>query len=181
MVFENLHHVMAGLGWDEANRGIKKLFSKSQEIDCDIFAFACQFDLLKSSEDIIHAGNLIHKTGFIKHSGDNMTGHGEGDDEKIFIDLDSLPAMYNKIIIAANIHGANEKKQNFGMIKNAFVRVYDSDNNNEICKLNLTRDYSEFTSIIFCELLKVGGVWKFNLIAHGTNDGTMKDIAQRLS
>ena len=67
------------------------------------------------------------------------------------------------------------------MIKNAFVRVYDSDNNNEICKLNLTRDYSEFTSIIFCELLKVGGVWKFNLIAHGTNDGTMKDIAQKLS
>lgn len=175
-----LSNVLIGLGWDEAKRSRGGFFApKPQAIDCDASALLLKGGKLYDKSDIIYFGNLQHKTGAVWHMGDNLTGAGEGDDEQIVVDLSRLPAEYDRIVIVVNIYQALQRKQHFGMIENAFIRLVDGKTNREMCKYNLTENYSGMTAMIFGEVYKHNGEWKFNAIGQGTNDPGIGQLAQR--
>ena len=111
--------------------------------------------------------------------GDNLTGAGEGDDEQIVVDLAAIPAEYDRIVIVVNIYQAYQRKQHFGMIQNAFIRLVDGRNNTEMCKYNLSEDYSNMTAMIFGEIYRHNGEWKFNAVGQGTNDPGLGELANR--
>lgn len=175
-----LANVLVGLGWDEAQPAKKGLFApKPQPIDCDASAILLQNGKLCSKEDLIYFGNLRHKSGTVQHMGDNLTGAGAGDDEQILVDLASIPAQYDRIVIVVNIYQAVQRKQHFGMIKNAFIRIVDGRNNQEMCRYNLSDDYSNMTAMIFGEIYRHNGEWKFNAMGQGTTDAGLGELANR--
>ena len=104
---------------------------------------------LLGPDDVVYFGNLQHRSGAVRHMGDNLTGAGEGDDEQIFVQLADLPQQYDKIVVVVNIYQAVQRKQHFGMIQNAFIRLVDASKNTEMCKYSLTDDYSGMTAMIF--------------------------------
>ena len=134
---------------------------------------------LCANEDIIYFGNLKHPTGTVQHMGDNLTGAGDGDDEQIIIDLAAVPQVYDKIVVVVNIYQAVQRKQHFGMIQNAFIRIVDARNNTELCKYNLSEDYSNMTAMIFGEIYRHNGEWKFNAMGQGTTDPGLGELANR--
>ena len=140
---------------------------KPKPIDCDAFALLLKNGKLTGKEDIVYFGNLTHKSRSVMHMGDNLTGEGEGDDEQIMIDLNQVPSEYDRIVIAVNIYQAEARNQHFGMIKNAFVRLVDARNNNEMCIYNLTENYSGQTAMLFGEVYRYNGEWKFSAIGTG--------------
>lgn len=174
-----LHRVMVGLGWDEVERPRGFFSPKPADIDCDASAFLCVDGKLMSNNDVVYFGNLKHSSGAVKHMGDNLTGAGDGDDEQIFVDLDALPAHYNKIAFVVNIYQAAERKQDFGLIKNAFIRICDGENDRELCKYNLSENYSGMTAMIFGEIYRYNNAWKFSAIGQATRDNSIGDIAKR--
>ena len=175
-----LANVLVGLGWDEAQPAKKGLFApKPQPIDCDASAILLQNGKLCSKEDLIYFGNLRHKSGTVQHMGDNLTGAGDGDDEQILVDLASIPAQYDRIVIVVNIYQAVQRKQHFGMIRNAFIRLVDGRNNQEMCRYNLSDDYSNMTAMIFGEIYRHNGEWKFNAMGQGTTDAGLGELANR--
>ncbi len=175
-----LSKVVIGLGWDEVQQGKAGLFSKKPKpIDCDASALLLINGKLTGKEDIVYFGNLRHKSGTIQHMGDNLTGAGDGDDEQIIVDLASVPAEYDRIVLVVNIYQAVQRQQHFGMIQNAFIRLVDARNNNEMCKYNLTENYSGMTAMIFGEVYRYNGEWKFNAIGQGTNDPGLGELANR--
>jgi len=175
-----LSKVVVGLGWDEAPQTKRGFFTpKPQPIDCDASAFLLRNGKLCANEDIIYFGNLKHPTGTVQHMGDNLTGAGDGDDEQIIVDLASVPQIYDKIVVVVNIYQAVQRKQHFGMIKNAFIRVVDARNNTELCKYNLSDDYSNMTAMIFGEIYRHNGEWKFNAMGQGTTDPGLGELANR--
>lgn len=179
-----LARVVVGLGWDEVKeaRGLLSLFtSKGNDIDCDASVFMLKNGKLCEEKDIIFFGNLKHKTGTVEHLGDNLTGAGSGDDERILVDLSKVPAEYDRIVFSANIYDAVKRKQHFGMIKNAFIRLIDARNNTEVCRYNLTEDYAGKTAMIFGEIYRHDGEWKFNAIGQGTNDVGIKHLSRRFA
>ncbi len=177
-----LSKVMIGLGWDEAKQSKFRLFGpKQSQIDCDASALVLQNGHLASNNDIVYFKNLQHKTGTVVHMGDNLTGAGEGDDERIGVDLARIPAEYDRIVIVVNIYQATARNQHFGMIKNAFIRIIDASNNTEICRYNLTDDYSGMKAMIFGEVYKHNGEWKFNAIGQGTQDDGLSQLANRFA
>jgi stress response protein SCP2 len=111
--------------------------------------------------------------------GDNLTGQGEGDDEQIIVDLAKMPSEYDRIVIVVNIYQAYQRKQHFGLIKNAFIRLVDAKTNTEMCKYNLSEDYSGMTAMIFGEIYRHEGEWKFNAIGQGTKDSGLGELANR--
>ncbi len=175
-----LSKVVIGLGWDEVQQGKAGLFSKKPKpIDCDASALLLINGKLTGKEDIVYFGNLRHKSGTIQHMGDNLTGAGDGDDEQIIVDLASVPAEYDRIVLVVNIYQAVQRQQHFGMIQNAFIRLVDARNNNEMCKYNLTENYSGMTAMIFGEVYRHNGEGKFNAIGQGTNDPGLGELANR--
>ena len=175
-----LSKVIVGLGWDEVQQQRRGLFApQPQDIDCDAFALLLVNGKLTNNQDIVYFGNLAHKSGSVKHMGDNLTGAGEGDDEQIVIDLNSVPSQYDRIVLAVNIYQAFERRQHFGMIQNAFIRLVDGRNNNEMCIYNLTENYSGMTAMLFGEVYRYNGEWKFSAIGQGTNDGSIGEFAKR--
>ena len=182
-----LGKVIVGLGWDEAPRLsgggglLGALFGGGggQSIDCDASAILLQDGKLRDKGDIVYFGNLRHSSGTVQHMGDNLTGAGEGDDEQIVIDLASIPAKYDRIVIVVNIYQAVQRHQHFGMIQNAFARIVDQRNNQELCKYNLTENYSGQLALIFGEVYRHNGEWKFNAIGQGTQDPGIGELAQR--
>lgn len=175
-----LSKVMVGLGWDEAKQSKFRLFAPKQaSIDCDASALVLRNGHLASNDDIVYFKNLQHKTGTVIHMGDNLTGAGDGDDEQIGLDLARIPAEYDKIVIVVNIYQATARNQHFGMIKNAFIRITDASNHMEICRYNLTDDYSGMKAMIFGEVYKHNGEWKFNAIGQGTQDDGLSQLANR--
>ena len=175
-----LSNILIGLGWDEAKRARGGFFApKPQPIDCDASALLLKGGKLYDKSDIIYFGNLQHKTGAVRHMGDNLTGAGDGDDEQIVVDLSRLPQEYDRIVLVVNIYQALQRKQHFGMIENAFIRLVDGKTNREMCKYNLTENYSGMTAMIFGEVYRHNGEWKFNAIGQGTNDPGIGQLAQR--
>ena len=180
-----LAKIIVGLGWDEVKQSSGKgifgaLFgSQPQAIDCDASAILLKNGKFTDKSDLVYFGNLKHKSGTVNHMGDNLTGAGDGDDEQIIIDLSKVPEQYDKIVIVVNIYQAVQRKQHFGMIENAFIRLVDARNNNEICKYNLTENYSGMTAMIFGEVYRHNGEWKFNAIGNGTTDPGLTELCRR--
>lgn len=191
----SLKKVVVGLGWDEAEQGgnsggfLGKILGGGAKtaIDCDASAILCGVDGKvvfagegnKISSDVIYFGNLQHPSGSVKHMGDNLTGAGEGDDEQIVVDLSSVPAQYERIVFVVNIYEAKKRNQHFGFIKNAFIRLVDAANNQELCKYNLSENYTDKTSMIFGELYRYKGEWKFNAMGEATLDGGLGELYRR--
>jgi stress response protein SCP2 len=174
-----LSKIVIGLGWDEAKQKRGLFAPKPQPIDCDASAILLQNGKLAQKQDLVYFGNLTHKSGSVKHMGDNLTGAGDGDDEQIVVDLSQVPAEYDRIVIVVNIYQAVQRRQHFGMIQNAFCRLVDARNNTEMCRYNLTEDYSGMTAMIFGEVYRHNGEWKFNAIGQGTNDPGLGELANR--
>ena len=126
-----LNKVIVGLGWDEVPQKKGFFAAKPQSVDCDASAFVLKEGKLRGTEDIVYFGNLKHKSNTVVHMGDNLTGAGAGDDEQIMIDLGQVPAEYDRIVLVVNIYQADKRKQHFGMIQNAFIRIVDARNNQE--------------------------------------------------
>ncbi len=175
-----LAKVIIGLGWDEVKRSKGGLFSlKPQAVDCDASALLLQNGKLLQKEDFVYFGNLKHQSGTVQHMGDNLTGAGDGDDEQIIADLAKMPAQYDRIVLVVNIYQAKQRNQHFGMIQNAFIRLVDGKTNQEMCRYNLTDDYSNMTAMIFGEVYRHNGEWKFNAIGQGTTDAGLAELANR--
>ncbi len=176
-----LTKLMVGLGWDAAEQPsgfFSRLFNGNVDIDCDASVFMCKGGRFVDNDDLVYFGNLEHHTHAVKHMGDNLTGEGEGDDEEIFVDLTKLPSDYDKLIFVVNVYKGFERKQHFGMIKNAFIRVVANDTNEEICRFNLTEDYSGKLAMIIGEVYKRGNDWKFNAIGNGTEDINLTELSK---
>ncbi|MDE5583062.1 MAG: TerD family protein [Ruminococcus sp.] len=174
-----LSSVIVGLGWDEAKKK-KGLFAKREaNIDCDASAILLTDGRLSAKEDVVYYAHLRHSSGGVVHKGDNLTGAGDGDDEQIVVDLTKVPQNVDRIIFAVNIYQAVQRNQDFGMIKNAFIRVVDSKNSTEMCRYSLTDDYSGCTAMIFGEIYRHGGEWKFNAIGQGTADAGLSELISR--
>ncbi len=177
-----LNKIILGLGWDPVDLKPRGFFSafKSMNIDCDASAFMLdENSKLRSNKDIIYFGNLKSKCRSVKHLGDNLTGDGDGDDEQIIVELKEVPSNISKIVFVVNIYSCKSRKQNFGMIKNAFIRGIDASNNKELMRYNLTDDYSDNTAMIFGELYRYNGEWKFKATGEGTNDCSITDLSGR--
>ena len=180
-----LAKVIVGLGWDEVKSssggGLFSSLFKAQpkSIDCDASAIMLKNGKFVDQKDLVYYGNLRHKSGTVNHQGDNLTGEGEGDDEQIIIDLSKVPQEYDKIVIVVNIYQAVQRNQHFGLIENAFIRLVDARNNKEMCKYNLTDDYSGMTAMIFGEVYRHNGEWKFSAIGQGTKDPGLVELCRR--
>lgn len=165
-----LHSVMVGLGWDEAPRSGGGLFGllPAKPIDCDASVILCGSNGKAVSENIndslVYYSNLTHPSGAIVHQGDNLTGEGEGDDEQIMVNLRQIPGNIEKLVFVVNIYDADVRKQHFGMIKNAFIRLVNMDDMSEICRYNLTENYNNMTGLVVGEIYRHNGEWKFNAI-----------------
>lgn len=176
-----LRHIMVGLGWDQVEQR-RGLFSKPvAEIDCDASAFLIDADTgkLYGGGDVVYFGRLKHATGCVVHQGDNLTGAGDGDDEQIFVDLANLDPGYSKIVFVVNIYQARERGQHFGMIRNAFIRLVDADTGRELCIYNLSENFDGMTAMVFGEVYRKDGEWKFNAIGQPTNDNDISALAAR--
>ena len=177
-----LSNLMVGLGWDAAKPEggfFKRLFGNVDQIDCDASVFVCQGGKFVDRDDLVYFGNLKHRSGAIQHMGDNLTGEGEGDDEQIFVNLDEMPGRYDKLIFVVNIYQAVERKQHFGMIKNAYIRIVDADTREELCRFNLSEDYTDMLSMIAGEVYRYKDEWKFNAVGSGTKDASLHDLEKR--
>lgn len=175
-----LKALVVGLGWDESPRKFS-LFSRRQDIDCDASAILvdAQSGKLRGPVDVVYYGNLTHRTGAVRHCGDNLTGAGDGDDEQIIVELNKVPADFSKIVFVVTIYKARERNQQFGMIKNAFIRIVDADTGKELCKYNLSENYEGKTAMIFGEVYRYNGEWKFGAIGEPTTDDGIAEMAAR--
>ncbi len=162
---------LVGLGWD-VNQ-----FDGGAAFDLDAAAFLCgENGKVSSDSDFIFYNNLEGKNGCVKHTGDNLTGAGDGDDEVIFINFAAVPPEVSKIAITVTIHDAVARKQNFGQVSNAFVRVCKIANETdtsgeEVIKYDLVEDFSIETAIVVCEIYRHGAEWKFSAVGSGYQGG----------
>ncbi|WML36891.1 TerD family protein [Clostridium sp. OS1-26] len=162
----SLKKMLIGLGWD-TNK-----YDGNNDFDLDAAAFCCGDDgKVHNDLDFVFYNNLKHSSGAIEHLGDNLTGDGDGDDEQISIDLSLIPQNISKINFTVTIHEAEERKQNFGQVSNAFVRVVNSDNDQELIRYDLGEDFSVETAIVVAEIYRHNGEWKFNAIGSGFQGG----------
>ena len=156
-----LKNVVVGIGWDV------NAFDTGGDFDLDAAAFCLtETGKVSGSNDFVFYGNLTHPSGAVQHLGDNLTGAGDGDDEQIKIDLSMVPANITRIAFTVTIYEAEARRQNFGQVSNAFVRIY-----NELIRYDLGEDFSIETAAVFGELYKNGDEWKFNAIGSGYQGG----------
>ncbi len=161
-----LQKVVVGLGWD-VNQ-----FDTGGDFDLDAAAFLLADNgRVPDQADFIFFGNLADPSGSVQHLGDNLTGVGDGDDEQIKVNLASVPAGVSKIAFTVTIYDAEQRQQNFGQVNNAFIRIYNEENGEELVRYDLGEDFSIETAIVFGELYKNGNEWKFNAIGSGYQGG----------
>ena len=161
-----LSKIVVGLGWDV------KRFDTGRDFDLDTAAFLLgENGKVLRNEDFVFYGNKLHDSSSVEHLGDNLTGAGDGDDEQIKVDLSLVPANITKIIFTVTIYEAEQRRQNFGQVNNAFIRIYNEVNGEELLQYDLDEDFSIETAVVFGELYKRGGDWKFNAIGSGYQGG----------
>ena len=161
-----LKKIMVGLGWDV------NAFDSGADFDLDAAAFMLGANgKCPTEKEFIFYGNLKHASESVIHMGDNLTGEGEGDDEQIMVDLTKVPANVERIAFTVTIYEAEERRQNFGQVSNAFVRIFNEVTGEEILRYDLGEDFSIETAVVFGELYKNGGEWKFNAIGSGYQGG----------
>ena len=161
-----LNNVVVGIGWD-INR-----FDTGGDFDLDSAAFMLtDAGRVSNQDDFIFFGNLTHPSGSVRHLGDNLTGAGDGDDEQIRIELSKVPANISRIAFTVTIYDAEQRRQNFGQVSNAFVRIFDENTGEELLRYDLGEDFSIETAVVFGELYKNADEWKFNAIGSGYQGG----------
>jgi tellurium resistance protein TerD len=162
----SLKNIMVGLGWDV------NAFDSGADFDLDAAAFMVGANgKCPTEKDFIFYGNLVHPSESVKHMGDNLTGAGEGDDEQIEVDLTKIPANIEKVAFTVTIYDADVRRQNFGQVSNAFIRIVDEATNQELIRYDLGEDFSIETAIVVGELYRHNGEWKFNAIGSGFQGG----------
>ena len=164
--------ILIGLGWDE-----RATDGAEFDLDASLFLLNLQ-GKARGDNDFIFYNKLTSDCGSVVHQGDNRTGEGDGDDEAIKIDLSQVPAEVNKVAVTVTIHDAQSRNQNFGQVANAFMRVVNDENNEEIARYDLSEDYSVETAMIFGEIYRHNGEWKFKAIGQGY-EGGLKALAIR--
>lgn len=176
----DLNRIMVGLGWDPAGKtGGFGFFKSAPNVDCDASVLMLQNDRFTDKKDLVYFGHKSSDDGSVVHSGDNLTGDGDGDDEVIMIDLKNVPSQYNKLVFVVNIYDSERRKQDFGMIKNAYIRVVNPQTNEEIIRYNLSDNYSGQTTLITGEIYRHENEWKFAAVGTGTTDANLSSICNR--
>ncbi|MBQ2443756.1 MAG: TerD family protein [Clostridia bacterium] len=161
-----LTNVVVGLGWDV------NMFDTGGSFDLDAAAFLLGDNgKVTKPEDFVFYGNLTHPSGSVQHMGDNLTGEGDGDDEQIKVNLSTVPPEISKIAFTVTIYDAENRRHNFGQVNNAFIRIYNEANGEELLRYDLGEDFSIETAVVFAELYKNGSEWKFNAIGSGYGGG----------
>lgn len=162
---------LVGLGWDV------NTYDGGHDFDLDAAAFLLgENGKVTKDEDFVFYNNLEGAGGAVKHTGDNLTGAGDGDDEVILINFDQMPQEVKKIAITVTIHDAAARKQNFGQVSNAYVRVAKMSNENDfngesVLRYDLVEDFSVETALVVCEIYRNGAEWKFNAVGAGFQGG----------
>jgi len=160
-----LTKVVIGLGWDPRS-------SDGSAFDLDGSAFLLKTDgKVRGDSDFIFYNNLKSTDGAVVHTGDNQTGQGDGDDESLNIDLSAIPADIDRVSFCVTIHEADARRQNFGMVGKAYIRCLNAANSSELARYDLSEDGSTETAMIFGELYRHGGDWKFRAIGQGFKGG----------
>ncbi|MFK4222392.1 TerD family protein [Streptomyces sp. NPDC019890] len=167
----NLTAVTVGLGWDVRT-------TTGTDFDLDASALLTNAEgKVASDGNFVFFNNLKSPDGSVEHTGDNLTGEGEGDDEQIKVNLASVPADVDKIVFPVSIYEAESRQQSFGQVRNAFIRVVNQADNNELARYDLSEDASTETAMVFGELYRNGPEWKFRAIGQGYASG-LRGIAQ---
>lgn len=181
-----LNKIYVGLGWDPVQQKsggglFGGLFggSKAAEVDCDASCLLLKNDKVYGKTDVVYFGNLRAASGAVAHSGDNLTGAGDGDDEVISVELNAIPSEYNKLVFVVNIYDARNRKQHFGMIQNAYIRVVNAATNEELIRYNLTDNYVDMMTLVTGEIYRHGNDWKFGAIGSGTQDASLGEVLKK--
>lgn len=160
-----LKNVIIGLGWDARP-------TDGQDFDLDASAFMLgENGKVRSDKDFIFYNQLKSSCGSVEHTGDNRTGDGDGDDETLILKLDQIPADVQRIAFTVTIHDADKRKQNFGQVSNAAIRVVNKDTGVEVTRYDLSEDASTETAMIFGEVYRHNGEWKFKAVGQGFSGG----------
>ncbi len=161
----DLKKVHVGLGWDERA-------TDGADFDLDASAFLLKVDgKVRSDADFIFYNQLRSQDGSVEHTGDNLTGGGEGDDEVVLVDLGKVPADVQKVVFTVTIHEAEQRRQSFRQVQNAFIRLVNADTNVEVARYDLTEDASVETAMIFGEIYRHNDEWKFGAVGQGYAGG----------
>jgi stress response protein SCP2 len=178
-----LTKLMCGLGWDVAKRsggGLFGAFSSTQ--DCDLDASVICLDKegkIRDKVNVVYFGNLSHQSGAVTHLGDNLTGAGDGDDEQIIVDLARIPQDIAKLVFTVNIYQSKTRNQDFSLIKNAFVRLVNTANNQELARYNLSgAEYKGMTGMIMAEIYNHNNEWKMAAIGNGVKANGLMELVQ---
>ena len=157
----SLKNLIVGLGWDARP-------TDGADFDLDASAFMVKEDgKVRTDSDFIFYNQTKSTCGAIEHTGDNRTGAGDGDDECVIVLLDKIPADIQKVIFCVTIHDAEARKQNFGQVSHAYVRIVNKDSNSEVARYDLSEDASVDTAMIFGEIYRHTGEWKFKAVGQG--------------
>ncbi|MFJ5721345.1 TerD family protein [Streptomyces sp. NPDC093149] len=160
-----LADVTVGLGWDARPVG-------GTDFDLDASAIICGPDQkVVSDRHFVFYNNLTSPDGAVRHTGDNTTGEGDGDDEQLLVDLDRLDEKTGQIVFTVSIHDAENRGQNFGQVEDAYIRVLDNLTGREMCRYELSYDAAGETAMVFGALYRRGGEWKFRAIGQGYASG----------
>ena len=160
-----LSAVVVGLGWDART-------TDGQAFDLDASAIVCSADgQVVSPQHFVFFNNLATPDGAVRHSGDNLTGEGGGDDEQIHVNLAAMPAGADRVVFPVSIYAADTAGQTFGQVRNAFIRVVDQSTGGELARYDLSEDASTETAMIFGELYRHGDEWKFRAVGQGYTSG----------
>ncbi|MCG8707272.1 TerD family protein [Brenneria sp. 4F2] len=167
-----MKNMLVGLGWDARS-------TDGQDFDLDASAFLLNNSgKVRGDTDFIFYNNLKSTDGSVMHTGDNRTGEGDGDDEALKIKLDQIPADVDKIVFVVTIHDATTRRQSFGQVAGAFIRLVNDDNRQEVARYDLTEDASTETAMLFGELYRHNTEWKFRAVGQGYAGGLASVCAQ---
>lgn len=168
-----LSKIMVGLGWDPVK-------GSSGRIDCDASVFMLNTDeKVEGIQNVIYFGNLTSKCKSVIHHGDNLTGQGEGDDEQITVDLSAVPQNIQKLVFVVNIYKCEQRKQHFGMVENAFIRIVNLSDSSEMARFDLTEAYADMTSLIVAEVYRRNDEWKFGAIGQGSKAVSLEEMIKQ--
>ncbi|TDD82416.1 TerD family protein [Actinomadura darangshiensis] len=161
----NLTAVTVGLGWD-----VRATTGADFDLDASALMLAGTGKVM-SDQHFVFFNNLKSPDGSVEHTGDNLTGEGEGDDESINVDLTGVPAECDRIVFPVSIYDADNRQQSFGQVRNAFIRIINRNDGNELARFDLTEDASTETAMVFGELYRHSGEWKFRAVGQGYASG----------
>ena len=162
-----LKHILIGLGWDARS-------SDGQDFDLDASVFMTADNGKVPSDDyFVFYNQLKSPCGSVQHTGDNLTGDGDGDDESVIVELEKVPANIKSLFVTVTIHDAETRRQNFGQVSNAFVRLVNHETGQEVLRFDLSEDYSTETAMVFGEVYRHNGDWKFRAIGQGYTGGLL--------